>query len=433
MMDLNNNTQDQDVIILDDSGFGNSGDFTGYIKVNESTIYDNIFPLIIILLVVLCEISLLVNIVYIFIFRKYNQSASHHILTHYMIFKFLFCFTEFFNILSSVAFETTDFHLRPTNLLCFLGRFSTFFFETSKNFQLLLIWIVLLSERKLIGFRCLISDFELKKYIANRINPRVSLTNTSTGIENGNFNAESNMNSTEIGNGIANGNSSSRRASTASLGSSSNDSFLTKLREKNFRNFLILNSRTIVLISFYGFVSIISLLPFSTISAREFNSTIRCSMYRYFDGFLILLVFVFLFIFFLPTFYWLVVLSTIFSKLFGGIRDPLLSTLSESDLNHLKFIKIASILKFVENFFLHVISTHDFSFSKNFYEITRLSGLGIILITSTLYMILENVLINLKRSLFSEDSTNRISYFVFRNNREADEEAIVYRNLVENA
>jgi hypothetical protein len=428
-MDLNH-TQDQDLIILDDSGFGNNGDLSGYVKVNESTIiYDNIFPLIIILLVVLCEISLLVNIVYIFIFRKYNQSASHHILTHFMIFKFLFCFTEFFNILSSVAFETTDFHLRPTSLLCFLGRYSTFFFETSKNFQLVLIWIVLLSERKLIGFRCLISDFELKKYIANRINPRVNLT-SSTGIESSNFNTDDNTNSTEM-NGIPNGNS--RRASTASLGlSSNNDSFLTKLREKNFRNFLILNSRTIVLISFYGFISIISLLPFSTITAREFNSTTRCSMYRYFDGFLILLVLAFLFLFFLPTFYWLVILSTIFSKLFGGIRDPLLSTLSESDLNHLKFIKIASILKFVENFFLHVISTHDFLISKNFYEITRLSGLGIILITSTLYMILENVLVNLKRSLFSDDSTNRISYFVFRN-READEEAIVYRNLVENA
>jgi hypothetical protein len=427
MMDFNNQTQDQDVVILDDSGFGNSGDLSGYIKVNESTIYDNIFPLMIILLVVLCEISLIVNIAYIFLYRKYNQSASYHILTHYMIFKFLFCFTEFFNILSSVAFETTDFHLRPTNLLCFLGRFSTFFFETSKNFQLLLIWIVLLSERKLIGFRCLISDFELKKYIANRINPRVNLT-TSSGIENTNFNAD-NITTNET-NGIPNGNS--RRPSTASLGSSSNDSFLTKLREKNFRNFLILNSRTIVLISFYGFISIISLLPFSSISAREFNSTVRCSMYRYFDGFLILLVFAFLFLFFLPTFYWLVVLSTIFSKLFGGIRDPLLSTLSESDLNHLKFIKIASILKFVENFFLHVISTHDILISKNFYEITRLSGLGIVLITSTLFMILENVLVNLKRSLFSEDSTNRISYFVFRN-READEEAIVYRNLVENA
>lgn len=424
------------LMILDDSSFGGLGDISSsFIDSKETTIYDNIFPLIIILLVVLCEIFLIINIVFIFIFRKYNQSPSYHILTYYMIFVFLFCFTEFFNILSSVALESTDFHLRPNTLICFLGRYSTFFFETSRHFQLVLIWLVLLSERKLIGFRCLTSDFDLKKFTSARLANAAHQTATvnSAGIENANFNNESNENNT-TNSASGNGRPTSIQTQPSAINNSINsDQFLSKLREKNFRNFLILNSRTVTLLSFYGFITLISVFSFSNITAREFNDTTRCSlMYRYFDGFILLLIIAFIFLFFLPTFYWLVLLSTMFSKLFGGSRDPLLCTLTESDLNHLKFIKIASILKFVENFLLHVISTHDYVISKNFYEITRISGLGVILITAVIFIVLENVLVNLRRSLFSEDSAHRISYFVFRN-READEETIVYRNLVESA
>jgi hypothetical protein len=207
------------------------------------------------------------------------------------------------------------------------------------------------------------------------------------------------------------------------------------LRTKSFRNFLILNSRTITLFSFYAFVAVISLIPYSRIEAHEFISTYRCSMYGQFDSFLVLLTFMVLFLFFLPTLYWMIALTTVFSKVFGGERDPIANRLTNQDLAHLKYIKLASILKFVENFFLHVVSTHDFSISKNFYEITRISGLGIVLSAALLYALMENVLVSLRRGLclMSDEGGNRATYFVFRSNREVDEETIVYRNLVESA
>ena len=226
----------------------------------------------------------------------------------------------------------------------------------------------------------------------------------------------------------------------------SGDSFLAKLRVRGLRTTLILNSRTISLYSFYVFVCAISVLPFSSIMAREHGFTYRCAVYRYMDGFFVLLVFVFLFFFFLPTLYWLLVLTTVFAKLFGGSRDPILGQLNEADLKHIRFVKIASLLKFAENFFLHVISTHDFALSPAYYQTTRIIGLSLILVMATLFILYENVLINVKRSLFDSAGSSsplagdegsggvsRINYFVFRNQRETDEEAIVYGNLVESA
>ena len=161
-----------DIELVDDSMFVGSDEIPGgtsYIimnKTSSSSASDNLPPMLIVLLVILCECFLLIDIVYIFLFKKHRQSATYHILTHYMIFKLMFCFAEFFNILSSVALEETDFHLKPTDAICFMGRYFTFVAESAMNFHIVLIWVVLLSERRIIGFRSLLSDFELRNACA---------------------------------------------------------------------------------------------------------------------------------------------------------------------------------------------------------------------------------------------------------------------------
>lgn len=399
-------------ILIDDSFYGQ--DFTVYStapKVSEFS------PLLIICLFLLILAIMNFNIFYMIKNRKLTiqRSASYQILLHYFIFKILFCLAEFLNIFSSSALSGSIFYIRPSNFSCVFTRLSSFYFEVCQNFQLLLLWVILLSERNMIGYRYLNSDFELKRALLK--------TQQTSIVANGNV-----ENTTVDSN--ANVTNSSNEATQEERAAAD---IVRDLGTISPKNVLKLNSRHIFLFMFYLFMFVVSFYPRRRIYARDFHSNgTQCFVYPHFDGLFVVLMVAFIFLFFLPIFYWLMALSTVFSKSFGGERDPILKSLGEADIFHLKFIKTATIFKFLEQFFLHIIATHDLHVTKSSYMTSRIIGLILILTVNILFMFYENVFASVRRRIASLFSNQRVNYRAFRN-RGIYQETVDYRNLVETA
>ena len=198
------------------------------------------------------------------------------------------------------------------------------------------------------------------------------------------------------------------------------------------KNMIRLNSRHIVLFTFYMIMFLFSFYPKKKVFSSEFSGGYSCYMYSFFEGWFIVVMISFIFFYFLPIFYWLFILATVFSKSFGGARDPLIRSLGEAEIYHLKFIKCATLLKFLEQFFLHIVATHDLHMSKGSYAITRIIGLVIMLLANVLFMYYENMFAQLRRKIMGLFSNRNVNYRVFRN-RGVYEETVDYRNLVETA
>jgi hypothetical protein len=409
-------TTSEDYAIIDDSFYGpNFVVYSNTPKVSEMS------PLLIIFLFLAILAIITFNIFYMIKNRKLtiHRSASYQILVHYLVFKTLFCLVEFFNIFSSSALNESIFYIRPTNFSCVFTRISSFYFEVCQNFQLLLLWVILLSERSMLGYKYLNSDFELKRALL--------MIQQTTSVANGNTeNATIDSNNTSTTSPTANTNPNEPTAEQRLAADIVKD-----LGSVSPKNILKLNSRHILLFLFYLIVFMISFYPKRRFFVRDlYRGGTQCFMYPHFDGLFVVIIVAFIFLFFLPIFYWLMALSTVFSKSFGGERDPILKRLGEADIFHLKFIKTATIVKFLEQFFLHIIATHDIHVSKSLYTTSRIIGLTLILLVNILFMFYENVFSSVRRRIASLFTNQRINYRAFRN-RGVYQETVDYRNLVE--
>ena len=399
-------TTESEPIIIDDAFYGQDWQLYNVApKASE-------FSAVLIILVFLFIVSMMsFNIFYIIANRKMTleRSASYQILLQYFVFKILFCLAEFLNIFSSIALSDSLFYIMPSNFSCYFTRLSTFYIEVCQNFQLLLLWVILLSERKMLGFKYLNSDFELKKALRNN-------QQAATVVTNGNL-----ENATVI-------DPSSHVSQTPEERASAD--IVRELGTITPKNVLILNSRHIVLFVFYLIMFTISFYPRRNFYSRNYGNGSRCFLSPYFDSTFIILMIAFVFLFFLPIFYWLMALSIWGSKNFGGPRDPILKSLSESEIYHLKFIKAATIIKFFEQFFLHIIATHDIHVSKSSYMASRIIGLSLILLVNFQFMYYESVFMSIRRKVVALFTNQSINYRAFRN-RGVYEETVDYRNLVE--
>lgn len=349
---------------------------------NQDAHTDQPFPIILLLLTITSNIFLIISVFYLILFKKYKKSSTYHLLLHYLIFKIFYSWTALMGILTSSSIYDNNLYIIPTKTTCFMVYFGTFFIEASENFQLLLIWVILLSQRNLIGLKCLYIDFE---------QPEGTQTNAS------------------------------------------NQEPRTPEPNMTIRNYLMRHSRTITLSIFYIFVFLLSFVFNYQISVLRIGKDYMCAFLSNYKQ-VSFIYFISISFYFLPILFWLIILSTVFSKLFGGERDPILSKLDNSEINHLKFIKFASLLKSIEEFLLHIHSTSHISISYNFYEIVRIFGLLIVLLTSILFLIYEGVFINMRRRCLPIVRNNsRPSNVIFRNRGNLDQQEIVdYGNLVEN-
>ena len=404
-------------IVMDDSIFSSRVMFE---KIHNSIKEDekeNLFPLSIIIIVMITMIFISINIAYLIRFKKHKKSVIYELIMYLFTFKFGFCFIESLNILTSSYFEYSDFHLKPTGFLCFVTKFLSLFFELNENFQMLLIWIVLLSQRNLIGFQFLYCDFDLNNQSFN--NPIAS----------------NNLNMTP-----ASTTASTTTTTTTSNPASNDQQNISRLREKNIKNFLLINSRKIIVNSFIVFSFILSLYFNKNVSSTSLGSYSYCIINNFYNLSLLRFLYtVTLALYFFPIFYWLVILPTFFSPVFGGPRDPILSKLEQSDFNLIRFIKVASVLKSLDELLLHLFTTHYWSISYGIYEISRIFGISIILLTSILFFYYDGVYIQFRRSFFTSRDLSGNSRSIFNNRNRLDddesnrEDLIDYRNLVENA
>jgi hypothetical protein len=96
-----------------------------------------------------------------------------------------------------------------------------------------------------------------------------------------------------------------------------------------------------------------------------------------------------------PLIFWFILFATLFWKLFGGQRDPLLSKLTENDMRLLKFIKLASLLRALEVLLVHTQITFVHLFWRidfKLVELSRISGYILIIITSMLFIYFEQLI-----------------------------------------
>ena len=130
-----------------------------------------------------------------------------------------------------------------------------------------------------------------------------------------------------------------------------------------------------------------------------------------------------------PLIFWFILFGTLFWKLFGGSRDPILHRLDEPDLKLLKFIKVASLLRALEVILVHTQVTLLQMFMKinlNVVEFSRTSGFLVVIVTAGLFIYYEGVLIRLWES--SRRNNNEV---IERNRVEDQDVGVVYANLIE--
>ena len=131
--------------ILDDFGYGikNEG--------NDTTLLGLIF----VIQTIACCFSNGIIIAYLILSKKYTQNSKYYILVHYFIFKLIFTVILCITLLMSSVFENTVFHIGSSGWLCKFEFFSNMFMETCENYLIFFLWLIILSERDLIGYKYL--------------------------------------------------------------------------------------------------------------------------------------------------------------------------------------------------------------------------------------------------------------------------------------
>jgi hypothetical protein len=291
----------------------------------------NIFPIIMVVLTILTAFSYILALGLMVWKRMFRRSATHETLMHVFLFMFMLLFTVCLDSLSTILNENGIWHIRLNKFICAMSGPMPFALESCINFQFFVIWMVLMSERKLTGFDFLNNDFKLKKAV---------LKFKSTGMAD----VEASLPS-----GSTNNNQNQLL---------SGEMKILELRKNTWKNFLLVNSRTIALCIFYtitfGFALHISLRTF-VIQPRWYyyiqTPPICWTVSGFVTNWIKLLSMPF---FFIPFFYLCLTVPILFGKFFGGERDPINNELTESDKKHLMYVKIITSLKAIDIILLHV-------------------------------------------------------------------------------
>jgi hypothetical protein len=151
-----------DFLVDDDSLLGSEILYEQALQAHTPGYTDNIFALLIILICGLSVLTFSLSLAYLIKFNKHKQTVIYHLLLHLFAFKLVYTLCETFNILSSSVLVSSVFHFRSTNFTCFASKMLTLALEIGECFVYLLIWLVLLSQRSLLGLKCLYADFELR-------------------------------------------------------------------------------------------------------------------------------------------------------------------------------------------------------------------------------------------------------------------------------
>jgi hypothetical protein len=359
------------------------------------------FPLLFISLSVLIVLLSLLCIIYLIRFGKHKKNVLYSILFHFFFIKIIFSITSCVSILMLGLFSQSKFYIRPSTDVCILERFFFFISDASLHFYLLLMWLILLSQRNIINLEFLYCDFNqhIIKKNGQDTNANNSLAINNTGNSNSTTNESLNSN-IEIEQ-----QQQQQQQQRRSQTTSNNE------EKKGCIERLKLKSRKILLTSFYISLTILSFkaaIHYSAVSV--FRSPICAMLKPHLFTHL-----AYILMFFFPIVYWIFFLSVVFWNFFGGNKDPLADKLDDTDKALLKFIKLASILKSLEMFFSHLQSIFYGVIDVTLLELSKASVFFLSLATVILFMYYENIFMALKRSVFMRTKAVRENKFIFRN------------------
>lgn len=122
--------------------------------------FKDTFP---ILFIILTALNFILNFVCIFqtIRRgKFNKDAKYVFILNYIILKTIHGGFRCVSLLSSSKLIGAHLYISPSPSICKLTYFGTFFFEFGEALLLSLVWVVLFSERNMLGFQSLYDDLK---------------------------------------------------------------------------------------------------------------------------------------------------------------------------------------------------------------------------------------------------------------------------------
>ena len=294
-------------------------------------------------LTVLCCMSILAILFHLIRRKRLAKSPLYQILVQLFVCIALILVAKCVEANVTVINSGYRFITHKTHFTCVMSECLPLALEACNSVQVLFIWLIVMSERNLADLKCLYNDFRLKKAMK--------------------------------------------------AGESATAEDLLILERKNvrqFKNFIHIYCRWILLGFFYLLVFFIFIL-FTTKSYTRLNYGFYFCASNI-SPILHALIHLSYWIFFLPLFYMFILVPLVFGKFFGGERDPLLSQLSESDKRMLKFLRIVTVLKAIDQVLMHAHASTEFHFNPNVQKFFRILGMLLTLVILFLFAYYDNAL-----------------------------------------
>ena len=328
---------------------------------------------------------LILSIFYIYKCRLVEKSPIYKLLVHFFVFKIFLSSLIFLSVNSSNVVQSSIFHIKRDHFGCFFLNLSILFFDIGEHLQFLLIWVIIFTERGYLGLKCFYSDYMVKT--------NASLTDQ---IEQDGELTETNL----------------------------DNQYVQNLKKKSFKNFLLLKSRRITLISFYILNALLAFflsIHTSPIYYEKHKFCVFSSMNSY-----VFLIYEFLIMLVLfPISYFFLLVSTFFSVFFAGKKDQLAAKKTNSENNLIMFIKKASFLIGIEELLMTFEYTTFWIAHPFLIEILRSVCLLTILATAFLFIKYESV-----HLMFKGNNARNLNTII--RPRNSNTEIVDYQNLVEN-
>ncbi|RNA15446.1 hypothetical protein BpHYR1_039202 [Brachionus plicatilis] len=345
---------------------------------------------ILFLITVITIFFLVLSIVFIFKNKLREKNPIYRVLVHFFTFKIFLSVLIFLSVNSSNIVQNSIFHIKRDHFGCFFLNLTILFFDIGEHLQFLIIWLIIFAERDFLKFKFLYSDYLVKK--------------VATSMEE------------EVG-------QSDQVAET-----NSDRAYVQKLKKKSIKNFLILKSRSIILIGFYILNAILAFflsIHTSPIYYEKHKFCVFSSMNSYVFLIYEFLVMIVLF----PITYFFLLVSTFFSVFFAGKKDELTPRQTESENSLIVFVKKASFLIGVEELLMTFEYTTFWIAHPFLIEILRSVCLLTILATVILFVKKEGVHLMFNKNAQVNNDRNFNTIFRPRN---SNTEIVDYQNLVEN-
>ena len=274
---------------------------------------------------------------------KYKRNSSYSLMLNYLSIKSVYGIFTCFHLLMDSRIRGSYLYIKPSDGLCKLSFISEIFGETGEVFMLFLIWLIILSERKFVGFQ---------NFCANMSSSFHPLPSNSVIVK-------------EENEALA------------------NQSTARSLPVNNYsKNFLKKFLFGFYLINFIGSFGIgIS----GELTELSYFNKAYCTAPEAI-GLLVLVIFALVF---LPIVYTIIICSSLLWNLFGGRLDPLVAKLTWSEANFIKLLKILSLLKGAEMFFMDIRSSVSFFLLESVVELARVLSLVLSILSAVIFIYFE--------------------------------------------